>query len=341
MKCEGRGDDSTTLHTTELVQKRYLPQFRETAAAKMLCTTPSLTREREEHHEMNGGDNATAAATEVRALPSDSPKEKKFCISFNDFDNAMFTAACEDEEGHLESSVFTCFQADWCVVVSPGEGYDEFDVGIMMSKGNGNERNMKYSIEVQESAPFGPRRIQPGVGCFAEDEIHGCLQIGTRPHILKSCLERKALKVYVTLQLKEYIPKNPAYKMMLNLFCNEESADIVFEVCNQLQKRPGDQKRAKTSSDTYHAHRCILQQYSTELAALCATSEGKAPVIIDDIKPAVFHQFLYYLYGGEIKEDDFVEHGKDLISVADKYGVPNLKLEAEAWYLRAHHKDFS
>ena len=137
------------------------------------------------------------------------------------------------------------------------------------------------------------------------------------------------------MQLKEDTPKNPTSSLILSLFCEQESADIVFEVCDQQQKSPYNPKRAKASSGTYHAHRLILKQHSTELAALCATSEGMTPVVIDGAKPSVFRHFLYYLYGGEISEDDFVKYAKDLISIAAKYGVPNLKLEAEWWYVRS------
>jgi len=57
------------------------------------------------------------------------------------------------------------------------------------------------------------------------------------------------------------------------------------------------------------------------------------PIIINDVKANVFRLLLYYVYGGEIREEDFVANSMDLIKAADKYGVVNLKLEAEVWYV--------
>ena len=58
-------------------------------------------------------------------------------------------------------------------------------------------------------------------------------------------------------------------------------------------------------------------------------------IIINGIKPDVFRHLLYYLYGGKISEEEFNVHSKDLINAADKkYGVTNLKLEAEVWYVK-------
>ncbi len=64
-----------------------------------------------------------------------------------------------------------------------------------------------------------------------------------------------------------------------------------------------------------------------------------APILIIDVKPDVFRHFLYYVYGGEISEEEFKIHSKDLINAADKYGVTNLKLEAEVWYV--HHTEIT
>lgn len=42
---------------------------------------------------------------------------------------------------------------------------------------------------------------------------------------------------------------------------------------------------------------------------------------------------LYYVYGGEISDEEFLGNERELINAADKYGVTNLKLEAEGWYV--------
>jgi len=226
-----------------------------------------------------------------------------------------------------------------------GEEDEWVKIGIKR-KSEGEALNIKYSLGIKDTTNnilrmhndndnmFDEEYIQKGVTCFCFDDswLHDFV---TRDDILKQYLDRSgALTVYVALKLKEYIPKNPTSTVILNLFNNKDSADIVFEVCEQ-RKRTNDRKRAKASTHTFHAHRLILQNYSTELAALCATSEGMTPAIVDDVKPEVFRHLLYYVYGGEIGEEDFVQHAKDLINAADKYGVTNLKLEAEVWYVQS------
>ena len=133
---------------------------------------------------------------------------------------------------------------------------------------------------------------------------------------------------YVTDQ---FIPKNPASPFMLKLFDDENSADIVFDI--------PDKDGTTTSAAKHHVHRLILQHYSPELSNLCATSDGTSPIIITDVKPKVFRHLLYYVYGGEISYEDFFGLEKELINAADKYGVTNLKLEAEVWYV--HNKEIT
>ena len=302
---------------------------------------------------MNNDDNVTVAVTKIAALPTDNPRKKRFSITFDNFEGLP------SEIGHeVQSSIFSCFQTDWCVEIYPGgdeeedggEGADIVMIGIKQ-KSEGEALNpIKYSVGLNSKdaainnishmhkSSFGTlcdeEFIQKGVACFCFDDswLH---EFRPRDDILKEYLDRSgALTVYVTLQLKEYIPKNPTSTMILNLFNNQDSADVVFEVCEQ-RKRSNDRKRAKASTHTFHAHRFILQHYSTELAALCATSEGMTPAIVDDVKPEVFRHLLCYVYGGEIGEEDFVQHAKDLIKTADKYGVANLKLEAEVWYVQS------
>jgi len=298
----------------------------------------------------NDDDNVTVAVTKIAALPTDNPKMKRFAVTFDNFKDLP------SEMGHeVQSSIFSCFQTDFCVELYPGgddedgeEGADNVMIGIKQ-KSKGEALKIKYSVGLKDTATnnilnmhkkyshgklFDEETLIKGVAwfCFDDSWSH---RFRPRDDILKEYLDRSgALTVYVTLQMKEYIPKNPTSTMILNLFNNQDSADIVFEVCEQ-RKRTNDRKRAKASTHTFHAHRLILQNYSTELAALCATSEGMTSAIVDDVKPEAFRHLLYYVYGGEIGEEDFVQHAKDLINAADKYGVTNLKLEAEVWYVQS------
>ena len=117
----------------------------------------------------------------------------------------------------------------------------------------------------------------------------------------------------------------------MKLFGDEKTSDVVFEI---RENKISEGKSKSLTATKFHAHRLILQQHSPEVAALCATSEGMTPIIINGIKPDVFRHLLYYLYGGKISEEEFKTYAKDLINAADKYGVTNLKLEAEVWYVK-------
>jgi hypothetical protein len=43
---------------------------------------------------------------------------------------------------------------------------------------------------------------------------------------------------------------------------------------------------------------------------------------------------LFYVYGGDISAAEWKDHAKGLLEAADKYGLTNLKVEAEAWYVK-------
>ena len=141
-----------------------------------------------------------------------------------------------------------------------------------------------------------------------------------------------------------FIPSNPLGKNILKKFDHEESADLVFEVVGDgMQEGGSENKRAKTSSANFNAHRFILQDVSSTLAELCkaSTSSGDtggyamATIQITDVKPDIFKHMLYYIYGGKISEDDLETNAKDIIDACDRYGVVSLKLEAEACYVKS------
>ena len=84
----------------------------------------------------------------------------------------------------------------------------------------------------------------------------------------------------------------------------------------------------------FTAHRLILKQCAPMLAELCASAEGFASVPISGIKPEIFRIVLHYVYGGKPTEADFESHAKDIVDAANRFGVVNLKLEAEVWYIK-------
>ncbi|KAL7527421.1 hypothetical protein ACHAXR_001953 [Thalassiosira sp. AJA248-18] len=87
-----------------------------------------------------------------------------------------------------------------------------------------------------------------------------------------------------------FIPENPCSKMILNIFVDEESADIVFEV------RDGD-----VSKRTFNSMHC-----SPVLAEHCGP--GATYVSIPGVN------MLYYVYGGKAEEEDLKAHAKEISS---------------------------
>jgi hypothetical protein len=69
---------------------------------------------------------------------------------------------------------------------------------------------------------------------------------------------------------------------------------------------------------------------------LCEShDDSTAPIQINDVTPDIFRHLLSYIYGGKVSDDDMKSHAKEIIDAADKYGVVNLKLEAEACLVEA------
>ena len=280
-------------------------------------------------------DDGVAETKTIEHIQSDNPTESLFRITFNNFEDLP------SEKGQeVLSSKFSCFGSQWQLSIYPGGDNDSSDgmVGLSLVRCyQGRKLAVKYSLTM--GLQYGSDRIsRQGRSIFGGSNYSwGWHDFCFRKDIKEEgYLDKRALIIHVSMELDQCIPKNPASSIMLKLFDDEKSADVVFEIADQQKQSESesDRKRAKTSTaKLYHAHRLILQHYSPELSALCATSDGLFPIIISDVKPEVFRHLLYYVYGGEITDEEFVGNERDLINAADKYGVTNLKLEAEGWYV--------
>jgi hypothetical protein len=130
--------------------------------------------------------------------------------------------------------------------------------------------------------------------------------------------------------LTQFIPENPFCTNMLQLFNDEDSADVVFAV-GELQSKNNASKVAKIEPVKFYAHCLILRACSTILAELCnSKGDPTTPIKITDVSPDIFRHLLYYIYGGKISDVDMKSHAKEIIDAANRYGVATLKLEAEA-----------
>jgi len=106
---------------------------------------------------------------------------------------------------------------------------------------------------------------------------------------------------------------------------------MVMSLVGGSRSHEGGRKRAKVSATTFHAHRFVLQQCSSTLGDLCKSLEGALPTVqISDVDSDIFRHLLHYCYGGVLTDEDLKTNAKEIIDAADKYGVVNLKLQAEA-----------
>ncbi len=277
----------------------------------------------------------------VEHIQSDNPTERLFSVIFDDFEDLP------SEKGQgVFSSEFSCFGSQWQIVICPGGNLKSSDglVGLSLERRcQGRKMAVKYSLTT--GLKYGSDRISRQGRSIFDDFNYSwgwhdfCFRkeiFGSDDEDEKGYLDKGALIIHVSMELDQCIPKNPASSIMLKLFDDENSADVVFEIADQQKQSESERnrKRAKTTTTKlYHAHRLILQHFSQELSDLCATSDRSTPIIINDVKPEVFRHLLYYVYGGEISDEEFLGNERELINAADKYGVTNLKLEAEGWYV--------
>jgi len=153
-----------------------------------------------------------------------------------------------------------------------------------------------------------------------------------------------------------FIPKNEFNHNMLKLLEDDESADIAFKIrgsCNyqyesddteinrlNVQALFGkldegcDDDTANTSV-TIYAHALVLKACAPLLASLCEGYSKSNPVPINNAEPGVFRYMIRYVYGGTIPPSELRKRPGVFIEIADRCGIKNLKLEAEAWYVKS------
>jgi BTB/POZ domain len=138
-------------------------------------------------------------------------------------------------------------------------------------------------------------------------------------------------------ELQAFIPGNPsACKTIQDMFMDNETSDVVFEVGGKQKTDESGTKNIKTESKTFYAHHVILKKCAPVLADMRNSGAPTDPIQLLDVSPETFNYLLEYIYGHE--SADFV-FGTDMVQVkevmeaADKYGVAYLKLKAEACYV--------
>jgi hypothetical protein len=133
-----------------------------------------------------------------------------------------------------------------------------------------------------------------------------------------------------------FIPENPSKcKIIQSMFMDEGSSDIVIEVDEQ-QAKDNAMKMVKTSPVIFHAHRFILKKCSAPLYDMYGLGNDTInhTIQITNISPTIFRYLLKYMYGRKVSENKMKIHAKEIIDMADRFGVSGLKLEVEACLVR-------
>jgi hypothetical protein len=245
----------------------------------------------------------------------------------------------------LESPIFSLLDHLWSLILYPG-GMDNIDAteGIvrvgLTHLSNVKRICVECSMTVIDYYGTKESKIRKEFHSFSHNNrsTHICCGSFNRSKIIESTVEGTLIiKVRIKVDEPEFIPENPsACKNLQSLFLDEKFSDLTFEVMSQLSKKNNADTVTKNAPVTFHAHRVIVQTGSPALAELCGSGgEGKISIKIDDVSPDVFHHLLKYIYGGEISNDDMTSHAREIIDVADRYGVSNLKLKAEVYFVEA------
>ena len=217
-------------------------------------------------------------------------------------------------------------RAGWVAIALHNRSSKEIamEFGFSVNDGNG-----KQVVQKQSSTPFTFDPSQSwGKGWSNVVERSKLLNALVNGTLVVEVHMKSPMPIKATLP--HFIPENPFCTNILQMFNDEESADIVFAV-REHQSKNNAEKVAKIAPAIFHAHRIIIKACSTILADLCGTKgDPTTPIEITDVSPDVFRHLLYYIYGGKISDDDMKSHAKEIIDAADRYGVATLKLEAEA-----------
>eukprot|EP00956_Cyclotella_meneghiniana_P032867 scaffold91862_cov51-Cyclotella_meneghiniana.AAC.4 len=114
------------------------------------------------------------------------------------------------------------------------------------------------------------------------------------------------------------VPKSSVADDLYRLYQDEDTADVAFKV----------------EEHVYYAHKLILKTRVPELAELAEPYDMSNPIPIKDVDPEIFEIMLKHVYGKGISLEYWNEHAKQILDASGKYGLAQLKSEAEAWHVK-------
>jgi len=250
---------------------------------------------------------------------------------------------------YVVSPKFSCFGHQWVLCIYPGgraesdEGYVAVDLANMSSTSIRvrygysvrNEEGREVVYDRTSNTEFAPR----GTNYQGRNNTWFVKNFAKRSKLMNALVDG-SLVIEVRMKdmstgksITQFVPTNPINKNMLELFMNQETADVVFEVGEQQL----DIERTERCITSFHAHRPILQKCAPTLYEMCGVVDrGEVTTVsITDVKPDIFKNMIYNAYGGKLSDEDLKNKAKDIIDACDKYGVVHLKLEAEACYVKS------
>jgi len=247
---------------------------------------------------------------------------------------------------YVESPEFSFFGHQWTVLISPNgndkstEGYvsfylvnkspesiqAEFQI-ILRSTARGSFQPTTVG-EVDTKWPFGMCTFgaQGGMLCSGAFAKRGTILTFLNNGTLTLEIH---LRTYKKAEPTIFVPSNPFCDNVLKVFNNEEKSDVVFIVGGEVESAANRRKRAKTAATRFYASHVILDVNAPSLADMCRPGD-EAAVPINGVEPEVFKMVLYFCYGGAITVEELAAKAKEIIEAADRFGIVNLKLQAEA-----------
>ena len=193
----------------------------------------------------------------------------------------------------VQSPEFSCFGHQWRLDIYPGGEEDSAEGYAAVELVNMTNKSIKISygfsvrdVDGEEVVRYKPqtKEFDASVGnnAWYKDNF-------SKRSKLMELLVQGTLVIEIRMKLPsignnatQFTPTNPINKNVLELFNEEETADVVFEV--KQQQARGKRKRAKTSTTNFHAHRLILKNNTSALYEMCGGSgEGITTVSITDV----------------------------------------------------------
>lgn len=236
------------------------------------------------------------------------------------------------------SPQFSCLGYDWKLRIHPGGDGGASDGFCSVFLCNCTNRSIEveftFIVKISSVPSF---TMTGGTHLLPPKSNLGFKDFAPRTFLLNN-LKEGTLTIEVNIRttkqhIPTVVPPNPTLSNLINELGNEDTSDVEFTVVGITGNASNRQKQDKTKKNTFHAHHFVLRLNAPALADMCLRGDSNT-VVIANVDPDAFKHMLTYCYGGKVSNEDLSSKAKEIIEVADRFGVVNLKLEAEAAYIK-------